>query len=351
MDTGNGNNNVIHIDPPLVITVPRIIPNFSKVHAETIPDYKGDTDELTFFIESIDTITEHFYDNDDENNFQNKIIFRTVISKLKGTAREIINISGAKNIDEIKKELIRNFSDSRDETCLSFDLNNLRQNFNESPQNFYDKIRKTLNALANYLALHEINTDLRAYKMYMYNQQALKVFLAGLREPYGRLVRFKEPNTMLDAMNLIKKEENVRYFQNARPSNSSYEKPFASSQQYNNHRYQAPKQQTPMNAFQPQKKFSYNEENAAKPKNVWQPNPNFQREKSLQMSTSTAKSGSKPSNFSRNVQELYNTEQINVTGNPSDQTNCNDDAEDLVYEEPQSNVQDFHWEMDPDHMK
>lgn len=140
------NNNAV---PP-----PPVFQQFLKVHAETIPDFGGNPNELQFFLESIDNIVLHFFDARNANNFQNTIIFRTIISKLKDSAREVINISGSSTIAEIRQELIRNFSDPRNETSLSFDLNNLRQTNNESPYQFHDRVRKILSTISNYLSLH-----------------------------------------------------------------------------------------------------------------------------------------------------------------------------------------------------
>lgn len=51
------------------------IPNFLKVHAETIPEFDGNENELFFFIESIDNVIAHFSDKVNVNNYQNNTYY------------------------------------------------------------------------------------------------------------------------------------------------------------------------------------------------------------------------------------------------------------------------------------
>lgn len=371
------------------------IPNFSKVHAETIPDFDGNENELQFFLESIDSIVNHFYDITNADNYQNVIIFRTIISKLKGNAREVINISGCTTINQIKQELIRNFSDPRDETCLSLDLNNLRQGHNESPYQFYDKVRKVLHTISNYLALHENDRNTRAFKQNMYNNQALQVFLAGLRNPYGIMVRTKEPQTMLDAINFIKKEDNIRYLQNNsnfQPNSKNFNnqtRPKFNQVQNNSHipnhsrnfnrnnnvnfnqRIPQPQQSSfqnnnpqPNNNFprgpihvQPrpinnnQRYFSNAQVfGRTEPKNVWKPNPNYNPNngpRPVPMTTTTRQNNNhsqvqSPQNRRWVSEELYNVEHVDNENNVDNviQENNYDDYCELQYNN--DNFENFH---------
>lgn len=338
---------------------PANLPQFLKVHAEIIPDFNGEESELHFFLASIDSIVEHFFDAGNPNNFQNVVIFRTIISKLKDAAREVINISGATTIAEIRAELVRNFSDPRNENSLIFDLNNLRQSNAETAHEFHDRVRKLLNTISNYLSIHEANADVRRFKQNLYNQQGLQVFLAGLRNPHGLMVRTRGPRTMLEAINFIKNEENIRHVQNPVPSTSNNnnntkkfnaQKPFNNfsqksifpqqhivPRQFNNFplRHNFPQSNNQMRNFNsqqaslsnpinlqpnqnvPQRRFPTNQQVFGKPQNYWQQKPNEKQERPSPMSTTSARPPFQNYNNQSSTprwtsEELYNIEEAEI---------------------------------------
>ena len=133
---------------------------------------------MSFFIETLDNITCQFY-NVNADNFQNKLLFSPFINKLHG-AKDGISIACVTTIAEIPRELIRNFSDHRNEASFIFDLHNVFQG-SDSPLKFYNPILEVLSTLSNYLSLHDTSQN-KIIKMGMYTFQALKIFLEGLLE-------------------------------------------------------------------------------------------------------------------------------------------------------------------------
>lgn len=79
-----------------------------------------------------------------------------MIGKLTGNAKLIVNIQNVKTWDELKDTLLRNFADQRDEVCLNRDLVMLRQNPNEKPNQFHDRVLHILNLLCSHIDLHEL---------------------------------------------------------------------------------------------------------------------------------------------------------------------------------------------------
>lgn len=137
-----------------------------------------------------------------------------MIGKLKGTAKLVVNIQNTQTWQELKDTLYRNFADRRDETSLNRDLILMRQFPNEKPQQFFDRCLQILNLLCSYVDIHEETQEARNLKRNLYNNLALKTFLAGLKEPLGTTIRCMKPTSLNEALQLINNEENIQYFQN-----------------------------------------------------------------------------------------------------------------------------------------
>lgn len=177
-----------------------------------VPEYSGDANSLYRFISASDHIFTQYFDNENANNFQNIIVVNGLIGKLKGKALDIIDVNAANTWPRIKEVLIENFSDQRDENSLNRDLVNLHQG-NESPQQFYDKCMNLLTTLINYINIHNDDQNVIACKRDFFTAQALKSFLAGLREPLGSTIRAMRPESLPRALQFIKEEGNIMYLQ------------------------------------------------------------------------------------------------------------------------------------------
>ena len=68
--------------------------------------------------------------------------------------------------------------------------------------------------LINQLCLTEFNSNVITAKKKFYQEIGLKVFLAGLREPLGPIVRAQSPETLKEALRLCAEETNYSYVRN-----------------------------------------------------------------------------------------------------------------------------------------
>ncbi|XP_044744110.1 uncharacterized protein LOC123306270 [Coccinella septempunctata] len=189
------------------------VPNFDSKDLSIIPDFDGNPNKLHRFIAASEALLGHYFDVNNTNNFQNLLLLNGILNKLHGRAEEIVVIYGAtNNWIEIKNALIQNFSDQRDENSLNQGLVNSRQNFNESPQEFYERILHLLNTICNYIDLRCRAGDQESKRVFFKNQ-ALKTFLAGLRDPLGPIIRAMRPDSLAQALQFILEEDNIKHLQ------------------------------------------------------------------------------------------------------------------------------------------
>lgn len=132
------------------------LPHFDVKTLCILPNFDGNPSELYDFIKVATTLLNHYFDRNpaNENCIQNILLLQGIASKIIGKAKEIISIYGYNNWNELKTILIENFGDQRNENSLTRDLVNLRQNFNEQPQQFYHRCLEILNTICNYIEIH-----------------------------------------------------------------------------------------------------------------------------------------------------------------------------------------------------
>lgn len=206
------------------------VPALDMKNLSIIPTFNGNPNRLHRFVDACESILTYYYDRQDNNSFQNILLINGILNKLEGRAEEVIAINGVKSWDDIKFTLLENFGDQRDENCLNQDLVNLKQSFNETPYQFHEKVLHLLNTICNYIDLHSTGNE-RDTKRDFFTKQALKTFLAGLREPIGPIIRAIRPTNLSQAVQFIREEENIKYYQKSnhiqnmtkqptRPSNS-----------------------------------------------------------------------------------------------------------------------------------
>lgn len=179
---------------------------------KVVPEYDGNSNSLYRFLNAVNSVVTQYYDVNNEKNFQNVIVVNGIIGKLRGKALEIIDVTAANTWARIKEVLVQNFSDQRDENSLNRDLVNLHQG-TESPQQFYDRCVNLLTTLINYINIHNDDSNVITCKRDFFTAQALKTFLAGLKEPLGSTIRAMRPETLPAALQYIKEESNIMYLQ------------------------------------------------------------------------------------------------------------------------------------------
>ncbi|KAJ8956429.1 hypothetical protein NQ314_006728 [Rhamnusium bicolor] len=187
---------------------------FKPEYLSCVPQFDGNPNELNRFLSTCDSIITAFYDATNPNNFHNVYLLNSLIGKLTGSAKVVVNIQSVTTWNELKDTLYRNFADQRDEACLNRDLVLLKQFPNEKPQQFFDRCLQILNLICSYVDIHEEQVEAKILKRDLYNKLTLKTFLSGLTEPMGKTIRCMRPTDMNQALQFIIQEENIQYYQN-----------------------------------------------------------------------------------------------------------------------------------------
>lgn len=187
---------------------------FNSEYLKCVPVFDGNPNDLNRYLAVCEAIINEFYDNTNPGSFKNIYLLNSLISKLQGNAKLVINIQNVATWHDVKSTLTRNFADQRDESCLNRDLVMMRQNPQEPPQQFYDRILNILNLLCAYIDLHETTGLAKQLKRDLYQNLALKTFLSGLREPLGTTLRCMKPVSLSEALQYVLAEDNAHYFQN-----------------------------------------------------------------------------------------------------------------------------------------
>lgn len=354
-----------------------------------IPQFDGNCNKLHRFISAAESILTHYYDQANPNSFQNTLLLNGILNKLDGRAEEVVAIYGAKSWEDIKNTLIQNFGDQRDENCLNQDLVNLRQKPNETPFQFHEKVMHLLNAICNYIDLHSNRAE-RDSKRDFFTKQALKTFLAGLRDPLGPAIRAMRPTTLAQALHFITEEENIKYYQryqsinqfnvvkkppmqNPQPSHyfpqnhfNRFPQQFQPRQMLVQPRPQSQFPQGPINIQRhfnpPVQRFPTNSQVFGKPQNVWRPTSNVPQNKPTPMSTSTRnttpqyKRPYQNNAFGNNSQnpnvpeQLYNAEHFDDTQTDNDVEYYDEHHDEQAYGYTDSNderSENFHEDLNP----
>ncbi|XP_074030369.1 uncharacterized protein [Leptinotarsa decemlineata] len=218
-----------------------------------VPEYDGSPNELYQFINVSTMILNEYWNTEDPGCFQNHVLIQGLLNKLQGRAKDVISVYGCSDWNSIKGTLIQNFADQRNENSLTRDLVNLRQDQNETPQRFYEKVMGLLNTISNYIELHTADETIKISKKSFFQQQALTTFLAGLREPMGSTIRAMKPIDLATAMQYIQEENNIRYLQRTFGPPQVPKKPLQTQQKTADHQYA--QQSIPQRMYQPMQHF------------------------------------------------------------------------------------------------
>ncbi len=277
------------------VNLPVTMAQFKPEYLSCVPKFEGNPCELNRYLATCKSLIDNFYDTVNVNCFQNIFLINSLIGKLSGNARLVVNVQNVSTWDGLKNTLTRHFADRRDESCLNRDLVLTKQNANETPQSYYDRILELLNLLCSYVDAHD-DVATAQIKRNLYTELALKTFLAGLREPLGNTIRCMSPKDLADAIQLVIRESNTKYFQNQpnhNNSNANHTKPKPQQHQfrfngptrnfgYNNYtpnQFKQPFPSQPINIrpnanIRPQKFFSNSQVfGKPKPTNVFRQNP------------------------------------------------------------------------------
>lgn len=182
--------------------------------------FDGNPLKLNQFIKAVDRIMPLMEKVKNSPTFD--VWMQSIRAKIVGEADTVLEMYGTDiEWDEIKNNLITHYSDKRDEVSLTMDLFHTKQT--GSVQEFYERITHIVSLLVNQLMINESDTIIRNSKRKVYQEQGLKVFLAGLLPPaLGSNIRSQNPTSLKDALRRCLVEDNIAYLQRsarALPSN------------------------------------------------------------------------------------------------------------------------------------
>lgn len=176
-----------------------------------IASFDGNPVKLHSFVKCIDNLIPLLDGARDTPIFP--VWMQAIRSKIIGDADTVLEIYGTStDWEEIKNTLITHYSDKRDEISLTRDLFKLNQN--TTVEDFYSRVSHAISLLVNLLNLNEDNADVKLAKNSFYQELGLKVFLAGLKDPLGPIIRAQSPKTLKEALRLCLEEGNFNYVKN-----------------------------------------------------------------------------------------------------------------------------------------
>lgn len=255
-----------------------------------VPDFNGQTELLPRFIEIYEKLVAKFYNTTNAEDFQNEYLMSSILAKIKGDAASIISSCRVSNWHELKNALINTYADKRDCYTLNIELTELRQNSNESPFDFYNRLQKILNLQISYLTTQVPRDESLILNEYFRNY-ALRILLRGLRDPVGSLMRTKNPRNLSAALNMLTNDFQLEINQTKpyktnihnNQQNKSNIKPHFNQQNRNPHylSQQSSRPQNYVQSFRPTQNYptttQTNTRNIApQNRNVFRPNTNTQ---------------------------------------------------------------------------
>lgn len=261
-------------------------PGFHVSMLNEIPHFDGTPSQLSEYIRSADDILNQFLQPQNPGAYINKLLLSAVRNRLKGQALEIVTGYTFNTWEELKDTLIQNFGDQRSELNLQIDITRMKQNYKESPINFFNRVRSLLAVYNSKISLHNEPQEIKEYKLRASKDLALKAFTTGLLEPLGSFLRCKAPTTLENAISIIREEIDVRYFQNS-TRNQSENKTYPVANQFNKPK---PPNASGIPNYQNPNNFSQNYSNFQRPINQnftnqnrspnfsYNQNPNFTRQ-------------------------------------------------------------------------
>lgn len=179
-----------------------------------VPEFDGNPNVLTRFIQLCDHLVKEYYNVQGGSELINSALINGILNKIVGSAARLINSNGiASDWNGIRKALVNNFADQRDETALYSDLSLLTQG-SSNPQEFYERCQNLFSTIMTYVSLHDtLKTTIDA-KRDLYKKLTLQAFVRGLKDPVGSRVRCMRPQSIEQALEFVHEETNTMYLQN-----------------------------------------------------------------------------------------------------------------------------------------
>lgn len=168
-----------------------------------LPEFRGEPEILHRFLQIGEKLCLKFYNQADENDFQNEFLISSILSKIKHPASELVFNATITSWASLKATLLTAYADKRDAYTLAIEMAESRQKFSESPFDYYNRIQKLLNLQISYFINHVEPPDQAPILIQYSRAFALRVFLKGLKEPLGQLMRTKNPPDLNAALQML----------------------------------------------------------------------------------------------------------------------------------------------------
>lgn len=180
-----------------------------------LPTFDGNPVKLHNFIRSVDNLFP-FISALENTPFFN-VWLQSIRAKIIGEADQILEIYGTPLIwNDIKANLIAYYNDKRDCVTLTRELFQVQQI--TTIEKFYGQVQNLLSLLINNTNILIQDNDLKTDRIATHKENALQVFLAGLKEPIGGNVRARKPSTLKEAFDACVEERNFQAKQGLKSS-------------------------------------------------------------------------------------------------------------------------------------
>lgn len=138
-----------------------------------------------------------------------KIWLQAIRSKITEEADQVLETYGTPlNWNSIKENLIAYYNDKRDSVTLTRELFQIQQT--GSIEHFFGQVQNLLSLLINNANITTQDENVKNDRNRTHKENALQVFLAGLKEPIGGNVRARQPRNIKQAFDAAIEERNFQ---------------------------------------------------------------------------------------------------------------------------------------------
>uniref|UniRef100_A0A1Y1KDT0 CCHC-type domain-containing protein n=1 Tax=Photinus pyralis TaxID=7054 RepID=A0A1Y1KDT0_PHOPY len=211
--------------PPSIMTNEQTTNISVSQISKIVPTFNGDKSKTHEFIDKGDRAFKLLKTAEDK-----QLLLELVIGKLDGIANDLTRNREINDWDALKKHLLNLFTDKRTQADWLIELNNCKQNNYEDVLRYSQRIESIYVKLLNTV---DKTKDSKTVYEEIYKNQALSVFLNGLKRDLSILVKAQNHKNLEDAIACALNEErelNSKYtnnlstkFQNNNLRNSNYQ--------------------------------------------------------------------------------------------------------------------------------
>lgn len=199
---------------------------------KNLPSFNGNSHELHGFIKAVNSVSPYLTN---APAHVRPFWFATVRNKITGTASDRLRLYGEPETwESIRTCLLLHFSDHRDTRTLYNQLNLLKHT--GDIQSFYDKILELVATLNDKARVeHANNAAARQSTIDRNIAEGLTVFMTGLREPFKTILMSRNPPTLNEAYSIAMQIQ---------PEMNKPNKPYQPDNNYRHNNYNNPKYNT-----------------------------------------------------------------------------------------------------------